>query len=138
MYMPNADYKRFATILNCLRFVYGALLLFSGLDKLLELSDTQWASMISPVLEYGFAIKLSTILMALSVSQMTIGFMLVIPRLSRLGAYLASLLLFLMSANLFTAGFHFSRALLNLMLGIGMLVLGQLLGIKEGMRNSAA
>lgn len=137
MYMPNADYKRFVTILGALRWSYGALLLFSGLDKLLELSDTQWATLISPVLEYGFNIRLSTILMVLSVSQMTIGFMLFIPRLARVGAYLAALLLFLMSANLFSMGVLTSRAVLNLMLAIGMIVLGQLIGIKNDMRDSA-
>ena len=137
MYMPNALYRRFGVILNALRWGYGCLLFLAGLDKLLEMTNTNWTVLISPALEMSLPLKLSTILIVMSSVQMIIGLMLLVPGLARLGAYLGALFLFLLSTNLFAAGFHFYPAFLNIMLAIGMLVLGQLLAIKAGMRDAA-
>jgi uncharacterized membrane protein YphA (DoxX/SURF4 family) len=136
--MPNAQYRRFGVVLRSLSLGYGVLLFFSGLDKLLDLSQTEWFKFISPAVEYSLPISYSTLLLGMSIVQMIIGVMLILPRFAKLGAYLAALLLGLIAGNLFSSGFLFSRALLNAMLAIGMFVLGQLLAIKQQMRDSAS
>jgi hypothetical protein len=137
MYMPNAQYRRFGVILRALCLGYGILLFWSGLDKLLDLSGTEWFKFISPAVEYSLPISFSTLLLGMSIAQMIIGVLLIFPRFAKLGAYLAALLLGFVAFNLFSSGFHFSRGLLNAMLAIGMLVLGQLIAIKNEMRDAA-
>lgn len=138
MYMPNALYKRFTMILTILSWSYGFLLLLSGLDKIMELSNAQWTYFVSSIVEYGIPLRLSYILLGLSSIQMLIGFLLFIPRSARLGAYLGGFLLVVLSANLFATQSSFGGALVNLMLAIGMLLLAQLLMIKDGMRDMTA
>lgn len=137
MYMPVSLYRKFARILTFLRWLFGILLIFAGLDKFLELIDLKWADFVSDCIQYSILPKYRILFIILSLIQILIGCMLLRKKTARMGAYLAGILLIFLSVYTFFTGVHFSRALWNITIGLLMLVIAQLLSVKEGLRQSA-
>lgn len=137
MYISRKLFRRFNDVVALLRWGYGGLIFFSGFDKIADITNTQWIKLVSPEIEQTLPFSFAHIVLTLSIIQMTIGVMLVIPRLSKWGAYLGSLLLLFLAGDLWVSGIYYNRAVLNVMFAVSLFVLGHLIAVKEGIHDTA-
>ena len=137
MYISRTLFRRLNDTVALLRWGYGALIFFSGFDKIVDITNTQWIKLVSPEIEQSLPFKFAHIVLALSVLQMTIGVMLLIPRLARWGAYLGALLLLFLAGDLWLTGIYYNRAVLNGIFAVSLFVLGHLIAVKEGIREAS-
>jgi len=110
-----------------LKIVYGLVPIVAGLDKFTNLL-TDWAQYLSPLATKIIPIAPSTFMHVVGVIEIAAG-ILVLTRLTRIGAYVVSAWLFCIAMNLVTTGHYFDIAVRDLVMSCGAFVLGELAAI---------
>lgn len=109
-------------------FFLGSFL--AGLDKFFHLL-TNWDQYLSPMAQRMLGSHSHQFMLAAGGLEMIVG-LLIITRFTKLGAYLASLWLFLMTINLVMTGQYFDIALRDFGLCLGAFGLAKLTASAEG------
>jgi uncharacterized membrane protein YphA (DoxX/SURF4 family) len=105
-----------------LRVVYGAVPIVAGLDKFLNLL-TNWEQYLSPLVSKF--IPASTFMHAVGIIEIAAG-VLVLSKLTRVGAYVVSAWLVGIALNLLTTGHYFDVAVRDLVMAVGAFTLARL------------
>lgn len=122
---------------NLLRYAYGAVVLLAGLDKLLGTDlIVAWPKYISPFVAQMLPVSTGVFLGAMGVIEIVVALML-LTKLPRLGAYLATAWLLLISVDLVMLG-YLDIAIRDILLAVGAVVLAQLTTAVEQMKLTTA
>lgn len=122
---------------NLLRYSYGAVVLLAGLDKLLGTDlIVSWPKYISPFVASMLPVSTGVFLGAMGVIEIVVALML-LTKLPRTGAYLATVWLLLIAVNLVMLG-YLDIAIRDVLLAVGAVVLAQLTSAVEEMRLTTA
>jgi hypothetical protein len=110
-----------------LKITFGLVPLLAGLDKFVGLL-ADWESYLSPQLSSMLPISGTTFMMIVGVIEATVGIA-ILTRFTRLGAYVATAWLMLISFNLLLVG-AFDIAVRDLALAVAAYSLGTISGLK--------
>jgi uncharacterized membrane protein YphA (DoxX/SURF4 family) len=105
-----------------LRIAFGVVPIVAGLDKFFNLL-TNWEQYLSPLV--ARVIPASTFMQGVGVIEIIAG-LLVLSRLTRVGAYVVALWLVGIALNLLTTGKYFDIAARDLVMAVGAFTLGRL------------
>lgn len=117
------------SIYQPLRWAYGLVPFLAGLDKFFNLL-ADWESYLSPTIAGLLPVDAGTFMAIVGVVEMVVGVM-VLTRLTRLGAYLAAAWLVLIALNLLLAGF-LDIAVRDLVMAVGAYTLARLAEARHG------
>lgn len=105
-----------------LKVAFGVVPIVAGLDKFFNLL-TNWEQYLSPIV--ARAIPASTFMHAVGVIEIIAG-LLVLSKLTRVGAYVVAAWLVGIALNLLTTGHYFDIAARDLVMAVGAFTLGRL------------
>jgi len=118
---------------NLLRYAYGAVIVLAGLDKLLGTDlIVAWPKYIAPFVAGLLPVSTGVFLGAMGVIEIVVGLML-LTKWPRLGAYLATAWLLLISVDLLMLSYR-DIAIRDILLAVGAVVLAQLTSAVEEMK----
>jgi uncharacterized membrane protein YphA (DoxX/SURF4 family) len=112
-----------------LRLVYGLVPIVAGLDKFTNLL-TDWKSYLSPLVVRALPFSPQVFMSAIGVIEIVAG-ILVLSRLTRIGAYVVSAWLVAIALNLLTTGHFFDIAVRDLVMAVGAFVLAKMTEVRE-------
>ena len=105
-----------------LKLAFGVVPIVAGLDKFFNLL-TNWEQYLSPLVSR--VIPASTFMHAVGVIEIVAG-LLVLSKLTRVGAYIVAVWLVGIALNLLTTGHYFDIAVRDLVMAVGAFTLGRL------------
>jgi uncharacterized membrane protein YphA (DoxX/SURF4 family) len=117
-----------------LRLSYGLVPIIAGLDKFTNLL-TDWQQYLSPLAEKMLPVSGSVFMHAVGIVEIVAG-LLVLSKLTRIGAYVVSAWLIAIALNLLTTGHYFDIAVRDLVMSLGAFTLAKLTEVRE--RTSGA
>lgn len=115
-----------------LRLSFGLVPIVAGLDKFTNLL-TDWPQYLSPLLGQLLPISASTFMHGVGVIEIAAG-ILVLTRLTRVGAYIVCAWLVAIALNLLTTGRFFDIAVRDLVMAVGAFSLAKLTEVRAGAR----
>jgi hypothetical protein len=122
---------------NLLRYAYGLVVLLAGLDKLLGTNIiVMWPKYISPFVAGLLPVSTGAFLAAMGVVEVVVAILL-LTKWPRIGAYLTTVWLLIISVNLVLLG-ALDIAIRDILLAVGAVVLAQLTGAVEEMKLTTA
>lgn len=126
--------QRLATPWWTLRLAYGLVPIVAGLDKFTNLL-TDWSQYISPSLARVLPFPPGTFMQLVGIIEIAAG-VLVLSKLTRIGAYVVAAWLVLIALNLLTTLRFFDVAVRDLVLALGAFTLARLTEVRaaEGRR----
>jgi uncharacterized membrane protein YphA (DoxX/SURF4 family) len=113
-----------------LRLTYGLVPIIAGLDKFTHFL-TDWTQYLSPLALRVVPVSATTFMYVVGVIEIIAG-ILVLSRLTRIGAYVVSAWLVAIVFNLLTTGRYFDIAARDLAMAIGAFALAKLTEAREG------
>ncbi len=111
-----------------LRLTYGLVPVVAGLDKFTNLL-THWTDYLSPLVPRLLGLAPSTCMHLVGVVEIAAG-LLVLSRLTRVGAYVVAGWLLLIALNLLTTGHFLDVAVRDMVMAVGALVLARLSDVR--------
>ena len=105
-----------------LKLAFGVVPIVAGLDKFFNLL-TNWEQYLSPLVAH--VVPASTFMHVVGIIEIAAG-LLVLSRLTRVGAYVVSAWLVGIALNLLTTGHYFDIAVRDLVMAVGAFTLGRL------------
>ena len=117
------DNAQFRSIYLPLRLTYGLVPLLAGLDKFTNLL-ANWANYMSPQVAGMLPVSVPTAMKIIGVVEILVGLM-VLSKLTRVGAYIAAAWLVLIAGNLVMLG-TFDVAVRDLAMAVGAYTLARL------------
>ena len=118
---------RLLTPLRVLRFALGLTATLAGLDKFFNLL-ADWGSYVSPMAARLLPVPIGTFMAAVGVIELAVGLM-ILGLAPRLGAYIASVWLLLVSVNLALGG-HFDVAVRDVVMAIAAFAIAKELEVE--------
>jgi hypothetical protein len=112
-----------------LRITYGLLPLLAGLDKFFNLL-TNWDAYLAPAIGNLLPFSAGALMRAAGVVEMLVG-ILIFTNWTRIGAYVASAWLLLISLNLVLSGSQFDVAVRDVALAVGAWTLARLTEVRQ-------
>jgi uncharacterized membrane protein YphA (DoxX/SURF4 family) len=112
-----------------LRLVYGLVPIVAGLDKFTNLL-TDWTQYLSPLMVRALPFSPHTFMCIVGVIEIAAG-ILVLTRVTRIGAYVVSAWLAAIALNLLTTGHYFDVAVRDLVMAVGAFVLAKMTEVRE-------
>src|SRR5688572_20633433 len=131
---PRMSDSRLNTSWWSLRLVYGLVPIVAGLDKFTNLL-TDWSQYVSPVITRALPIPATTFMHIVGVIEVAAG-ILVLTKLTRIGAYVVAAWLTAIALNLLTIGRFFDIAARDLALAVGAFTLARLTELGSGVRHA--
>ncbi|MGH9543412.1 MAG: DoxX family membrane protein [Terriglobales bacterium] len=119
-----------------LRIGLGATTIATGLDKFFNLL-TNWSMYLSPLAERFLPVSADVFMRATGVVEVLVG-LAILTRFTRYGAYVASIWLLCIAANLLSTGNFYDLALRDLNLAIAAFALARLAESRAVRRSTAA
>lgn len=137
MYLAKSLYQQFVATIYMLQSTYALFFAVVGFDRLMHFSNISWESYLSALLVQSMPVEGTVIVTTLAIVQLAAAAMLMMPYMSRWGAYLGFLLLLFVAADLVVAngGEFYSRAALHAVAAVGVLALIQLQSVHAGLRS---
>jgi len=137
MYLTKSLYQRLMATISGLQLTYAVYFALIGLDRIFQLSGTDWHTYVSALVQYMAPVNATMIIYLTGITQLVIAGFLVFPWLARYGAYLAFILLLALGIDIFLAGNGelYSRVAMYIVMAIGALSLAQLQTIHAGLRS---
>ena len=117
------------TLFQPLRFTYGLVPVIAGADKFTNLL-TDWTSYLHPGVASLLPIDASAFMRAIGVVEIAVGVLVLLPRFTRIGAYVAMAWLALIAAQLVAIG-QFDVAVRDLVMAVGAWTLAQVTTARE-------
>lgn len=122
---------------NLLRYTYGTVILLAGFDKLLGTDIiVNWSKYISPFVAGYLPVSTGVFLAAMGVIEIVVAIM-ILTKMPRIGAYLATAWLLFISINLLMLG-ALDIAIRDILLAMGAVVLAELTSAVEEMKLTTA
>jgi uncharacterized membrane protein YphA (DoxX/SURF4 family) len=112
-----------------LRLAYGLVPIVAGFDKFSNLL-VDWKQYLSPLAIRVLPMTPSTLIHVVGVIEIAAG-IIVLSRLTRLGAYVVSAWLFAIALNLLTTGHYFDIAVRDFVLSIGAFTLAKMTEVRD-------
>jgi uncharacterized membrane protein YphA (DoxX/SURF4 family) len=112
-----------------LRLVYGLVPIVAGLDKFTNLL-TDWKQYLNPLVVRALPFSPQTFMSIVGVIEIVAG-ILVLSRLTRIGAYVVAAWLVAIAVNLVMTGHYFDVAVRDLVMAVGAFVLAKLTEARE-------
>lgn len=112
-----------------LRLVYGLVPIVAGLDKFTNLL-TDWKQYLSPLIVRALPFSPQVFMSIVGVIEIAAG-ILVLTRVTRIGAYVVSAWLAAIALNLVATGHYFDVAVRDLVMAVGAFVLAKLTEVRE-------
>ena len=109
-----------------LRLSYGLVPIIAGLDKFTNLL-TDWTQYLSPIVSR--LVPASTFMQMVGIIEIAAG-ILVLSKLTRVGAYIVSAWLVAIAVNLLTTGRYFDIAVRDLVMAVGAFALARLAEVR--------
>lgn len=119
-----------------LRIGLGATTIATGLDKFFNVL-TNWSMYLSPLAERFLPVSGDVFMRATGVVEVLVG-LAILTRFTRYGAYVASVWLLCIAANLLSTGNFYDLALRDLNLAIAAFALARLAESRAARRSTAA
>lgn len=112
-----------------LKLTYGLVFIVAGADKFIGFI-TEWQKYVSPLLLQYLPFTSTQIVYASGVFEIILG-LLILSKLTKIGAYLTSAWLFLIAINLFSMYIYLDIVVRDIVMAISAIALGQLTDIKD-------
>lgn len=112
-----------------LKVVYGGFFIAAGADKFFNLI-TLWSKYVSPLALQYIPLDLGLFIQGVGVLEVLIGVM-IVGCCTRLGAHLGAIWLLIVAANLLSMGYPYDIAVRDIVLAVGLCVLGCLSASKS-------
>ena len=119
-----------------LRLAYGLVPIVAGLDKFLNLL-TDWRQYLSPAINALLPISPGAFMQIVGIVEILAG-ILVLSRLTRVGAYVVAAWLVLIAVNLLTTMRFFDVAVRDLVMALGAYALARMTEVREAEGTSVA
>ena len=116
-----------------LRLVYGLVPIVAGVDKFTNLL-TDWPQYLSPLVTSMLPVSASTFMHLVGIIEIAAG-VLVLTKLTRIGAYVVGAWLLAIAINLLTTGRYFDIAARDVALAVGAYVLAMLTELRAEERE---
>jgi uncharacterized membrane protein YphA (DoxX/SURF4 family) len=113
-----------------LRLSYGLVPIIAGLDKFTNLL-VDWKQYLNPLAERVLPFSGSTFMRLVGVIEIVVG-ILVLTKLTRVGAYIVSAWLLAIALNLITSGRYLDVAVRDLVMCVGAFVFARMTAVREG------
>ena len=113
-----------------LRLSYGLVPIIAGLDKFTNLL-VDWKQYLNPVAERVLPFSGGTFMRLAGVVEIVAG-VLVLTKLTRVGAYIVSAWLLAIALNLITSGRYLDVAVRDLVMSVGAFVFARMTAVREG------
>lgn len=111
-----------------LKITYGIVPIVAGLDKFTNIL-TYWPQYLNPFIAHALPLSALTIMYIVGIIEIVAGILVLTS--TRIGAYIVSAWLILISINLLAMGKFFDVAVRDIVMAVGALVLAWLTEIKE-------
>ena len=112
-----------------LRMGIGLAAFLAGLDKFFNIL-VDWGMYLSPFSQHLLPMAGNTFMHLVGIIEMIVG-LAILTRWTRIGAYVASVWLVLIAANLLTSGGFFDLAIRDIEIAIGAFVLARMTEVKQ-------
>ena len=112
-----------------LRLTFGLVPIVAGLDKFTNLL-TDWQQYLSPLVTQLLPVTASTFMHGVGVIEIVAG-VLVLSKLTRLGAYVVAAWLVAIALNLLLSGRYFDVAVRDVVMAVGAFALAKLTEVRE-------
>jgi uncharacterized membrane protein YphA (DoxX/SURF4 family) len=119
-----------------LRLSYGLVPIIAGLDKFTNLL-ADWKQYLNPLAERLLPFSGSTFMRLVGVIEIVAG-VLVLTKLTRVGAYIVSAWLLAIAINLITSGRYLDVAVRDVVMSVGAFVFARMTAVREGAEAPSA
>lgn len=117
-----------------LRWTYGLVPITAGADKFTNFL-TDWRKYLNPTATRAVHVRPRTFMRAVGLVEMAAGALVLIPRTSRIGAYVVGGWLGAIALNLITKRSNYDVAVRDLVMGISAITLGKLIAARRRERE---